>query len=173
MVRDLVRVRRVCSMSSALLAGALSIAACGSEEESTGNVELDDSLRIWHGIRDGADGDYAYARIGHEATDQPFLMTLTIEHNVVVARSHQAISDSGAYEWTEDAANLGDNGYAAEIRTLDDLYLQCTGYVDRDPAAYELELDFFTNGVLRSCISNLVDQYNPEGFEIETFTTAP
>jgi hypothetical protein len=156
-------------MISCALLGALSVAAC-SDDESTGNAALDESIVAWHGVRDEAGGNYTYSRIGFEPTDEGYRMTFTVEHNAVVSRAKEPISEGAVIAWTESEAELGSHD-GFEVLTIDELYDRCAAYVARDPALYEVELDFFSNDVLRTCIVNPVGVYIPEGFTIDTFAT--
>jgi hypothetical protein len=141
-------------LSLALLTGAvaaLGLAACGDDPD-TGSAELDQSVTAWEAFRDDADGNYTYTRVDRNDDETVATTVISVENGEVVSREY--VPSTGTGGWVENGTDLGSHEEGFEPVLIDDLYDQCaTDYVARDPADYDLELDFFANGLLHRCTS--------------------
>ncbi len=132
------------------------LSACSSDENNTElNKELEKSLLIWDSEKSKNDGSYTYTTGFTSWVGFGYRGTIVVKNNEIVERHHVGFSaeDASNDSWREITPDtLGSHTYGAELKLIDELYIECERDVLRqDSSTNYIYLTFHPDGLLKQC----------------------
>lgn len=113
------------------------------------------SYDLWQETKVHHDNSYRYTRAFASWTRSGHRTIVTVLNGVVVERRYERFNSrrETVESWVECEGEIGIHPAGEPPLLVDDLYVRAAEeYLTQDPAANELSLELWPNGLLRSCV---------------------
>ena len=124
-------------------------------------------MDIWNELKLKNGDSYSYEIKRGSWTGQGDKTTIIVENDIVIARNYisgyyeyvnNEVNLIAEYSYQENKTNLGSNERGAEIKIIEDYYLDCSSkYLTVDQKTNKLNFSTNENGMMNAC------GYTPEG----------